>query len=173
MRNFIFSLILAIFLFSCAKTRSSTQQTIPQEVIPAGCRLSIIINFQDLCLDGVWILSSGMLGENAEYIFKKERNYIYLVPVLSESRKKELRDKIDPQTLDMFTEEQALSIQGTLYQNMLYFEQHNALVSWQETSRMQLYWRETQFEGSNEILSARETSVKKIKISLKPVKPRS
>ncbi|MDR2733295.1 MAG: hypothetical protein LBC99_01475 [Spirochaetota bacterium] len=172
MRIFVFSIFFAIFLFSCAKTQSITQQDIPREE-PPGCRLSVVLDAQDICLDGVWILSSGVLGEDAEYVFKRERNYLFLVPVLHESRKKELRGRLDPHALDMFTLEQALSIQGTPYQNMLFFEQQNALVAWQETSRMRLYWRETHFEGADEITSARETTVQKIKISLKPVKPRS
>jgi len=165
-RSLYILLIASCVLFACTSTQEIRETPQPEKHL---CRLTVILNYETVCLDGEWKLSSGILGTDAAYTFKQVGRQLYLIPVLSAEAKKKIRQEIGERSLDTSSIEEALSIQGTLYNDMLYFEQYNALVPWQETSRIQLYWRQEYFEGSSEKLSARESTPKTEKISLKRI----
>jgi len=152
---------IVLFILSCGASAPAVR---PEAHV---CQMTVTLSDETVCLDGEWVLSSGILGEDAVYRFRKERGYYVLVPVLDAAKKGALREKINPASLDMLSLEQVLSIQGTLYQDMLFFEQYNALVPWQETARIRLYWRGTQFEGSSETLSAQQGNTKTQKVFLR------
>ena len=159
-------LACALCFAACASSANITP-TLPaqQEEAPHVCRLTVILNYQTVCLDGEWRLSTGILGDDATYIFRRERTFLLLVPVLTEEMRKDLRARMNPNTLDTPLERN-LSIQGTVHQNKLFFEQYNALVPWQETMRMNLQWRDTHFEGMSETLSMQHRSTSTQKVTL-------
>lgn len=145
---------LAALLGGVTVPGSTVEADDDDSVLRAGCMIEVILDRQRVCLDGVWVLSSGILGDGHKYRFLRDRGCLLLVPVLTDEETVRLRARIPAASLDTQTVAQALSIQGVLQPAGIFFEQHNSLVRNQETARYTLAWKRDQFSGYREIVGA-------------------
>lgn len=144
-----------LVLLGTAESRSAEDDSVLRI---APCRIEVILNYTRVCLDGVWVLSDGILGKNALYRFVRERGYLVLVPILDEAARTRLRGQLDSRILEIESLDSALSIQGMLVDNGLVFDQRNALVTWHETTQIRLAWDGKAFFGQAESISGRSAA---------------
>ncbi len=155
----------AILIFISCNTKVEIKKTPPQK---KSCSFSQFLHYQKVCLDGIWILSEAPFGLNKEFRFKR-RGYkeLRLVPVLSDTEKKQLEKKIKSGDLDTATVTAVLSIQGVFQDNFLIIEQRNPTDKFPNIYRYKLHYKDGIFTGSMYTISKVYKTRRGVRISLK------